>query len=308
MTGPATSSAPAPKPLNRAKFLALCTFPSAGTQVHLGVSGGVDSVAMMLLAVEAGCDVTAWYVDHGIRPESAAEGSAVGQLASDIGVKFVLRTVVVPDGPNLEARAREARYGELPEGVMIGHTADDLVETVLANLLRGTGVDGLAPMLRNDSVARPILGLRRAQTTALCRDAGVAVVEDPMNGDPRYRRVRIRHELLPLLDSIAKRDVTPLLVRMATVTSDDVVLLDRLAAAIDPTSAREVNQAPIALARRALNRWMVEAGVGDGHPMGLATVDRALLVAQGVIPRSDLVEGWRIARTAGILRLEQFDQ
>jgi tRNA(Ile)-lysidine synthase len=263
---------------------------------------------MLVLAMEAQCDVTVWYVDHGIRPESRAEGLAVGTLAERFGAKFILRTVAVSDGPNLEARAREARYGELPVGVMVGHTADDLVETVLANLIRGTGIDGLAPMLRNKAVVRPILGIRRADTLALCHAAGLPVVDDPMNGDPRYRRVRIRHELLPLLDSIAKRDVTPLLARMAQVTSDDVVLLDGLAAEIDPTSARAIAAAPAALARRALSAWMVASGVGDGHPMGLATVDRALAVAQGLMPRADLVEGWRIARTAGVLRLEQFEQ
>jgi tRNA(Ile)-lysidine synthase len=286
----------------------LCTFPSAGTPVDLAVSGGADSVAMLLLATEARCNVTVWYVDHGIRVESASEGMLVGVLAEQLGAKFVLRTVAVTDGPNLEARARDARYAELPAGVMVGHTADDLAETVLANLIRGTGVDGLAPMLRNETVARPILGIRRADTLALCQLAGVAVVDDPMNADPRYRRVRIRHELLPLLDSIAKRDVTPLLARMAQVTSDDVALLDGLAAEIDPTSARAVAAAPAALARRALNRWMVASGVGDGHPMGLATLERALAVAQGLIPRADVVEGWRIARTAGVLRLEQFEQ
>jgi tRNA(Ile)-lysidine synthase len=307
-TGPAKPFSSSQRPINRAKLLALCTFPSAGTPVDLAVSGGADSVAMLLLAVEARCEVTVWYVDHGIRPESAAEGSAVGSLAEQLGVNFVLRTVAVADGPNLEARAREARYAELPNGVMVGHTADDLAETVLANLIRGTGVDGLSPMLRNHAVVRPILGIRRTDTLALCRAAGIPIVDDPMNGDPRYRRVRIRHELLPLLDSIAKRDVTPLLARMAQVTSDDVALLDSLASEIDPTSAQAIATAPVALARRALSRWMVATGVGDGHPMGLAAVDRALAVAQGVMPRADLVEGWRIARTAGVLRLEQFEQ
>jgi tRNA(Ile)-lysidine synthase len=294
--------------INTAKLLVLCTFPKAGTPVDLAVSGGADSVAMLVLATEAGCDVTVWYVDHGIRAESAAEGVAVGALAKQYRAKFETRTVTVADGPNLEARAREARYAQLPSGVMVGHTADDLAETVLANLIRGTGVDGLAPMLRNEAVARPILGIRRADTLALCRAAGLSVVNDPMNVDPRYRRVRIRHDLVPLLDSIAKRDVTPLLARMALATSEDVALLDHLAAEIDPTSARALSAAPVALARRALSRWMVASGVGDGHPMGLATVDRALAVARGIMPRADLVEGWRIARTAGVLRLEQFEQ
>jgi tRNA(Ile)-lysidine synthase len=307
-TGSAEPFSPSRRPINKAKLLALCSFPPAGTPVDLAVSGGADSVAMLLLAVEAQCHVTVWYVDHGIRPESRAEGQSVGSLAERFGAKFVLRTVAVSDGPNLEARAREARYCELPAGVMVGHTADDLAETVLANLIRGTGIDGLAPMLRNDAVVRPILGIRRADTLALCHAAGLPVVDDPMNGDPRYRRVRIRHELLPLLDSIAKRDVTPLLARMAQVTRDDVILLDGLAAEIDPTSARAITAAPAPLARRALSAWMVASGVGDGHPMGLATVDRALAVAQGLMPRADLVEGWRIARTAGVLRLEQFEQ
>lgn len=306
--GRAKPFSPGQRPINKAKLLALCTFPPAGTPVDLAVSGGADSVAMLLLAIEARCEVTVWYVDHGIRPESGGEGLAVGSLAEQLGVNFVFRTVAVADGPNLEARARDARYAELPHGVMVGHTADDLAETVLANLIRGTGVDGLAPMLRNDAVVRPVIGIRRADTLALCDDAGLDVVDDPMNGDPRYRRVRIRHELLPLLDAIAKRDVAPLIARMALVTKDDVALLEGLAAVIDPTSARAIASAPVSLARRALSRWMVAAGVGDGHPMSLATVERALAVARGVMPRADLVEGWRIARTAGVLRLEQFEQ
>ena len=94
-----------------------------------------------------------------------------------------------------------------------GHTADDQAETVLANLLRGAGVHGLAGMRAGPG--HPLLGLRRAETVALCELLGLDPVQDPSNDDPRFVRNRVRHELLPLCSAIAGRDVVPVLARQA---------------------------------------------------------------------------------------------
>ena len=99
-------------------------------------------------------------------------------------------------GPNLEARAREARLGTLPAGAATGHTMDDQAETVLVNVLRGAGADGMAGMEAGPH--HPLLGLRRAETTSLCDALGLVPVVDPTNEDPAFVRNRIRHELLPL--------------------------------------------------------------------------------------------------------------
>ena len=182
-------------------LLARCTFPPAGTKVDCAVSGGPDSLALLVLACESGCEVTAWHVDHGLRPNSAAEAEVVAQAAARWGAAFEARTAQCEPGPNLEARARQARYRVLPEGVLTGHTADDQAETVLLNLMRGAGLDGLAGI---DPARRPLLALRRSETQALCGSLDLEPVQDPSNLDPAHRRNRIRHEMLPLLCDIAE--------------------------------------------------------------------------------------------------------
>ncbi|HEX4162877.1 MAG TPA: ATP-binding protein, partial [Acidimicrobiales bacterium] len=153
-----------------ADLLTCCTFPPPGTPLTCAVSGGPDSVALLLLAVAAGCDVTAVHVDHGLRAGSADEADVVAAAAARVGARFEARTVSVEPGPNLEARARAARFEVLPDDVATGHTMDDQAETVLINLLRGAGADGLAGMAPGQR--HPILGLRRCETHRLCAAAG----------------------------------------------------------------------------------------------------------------------------------------
>ena len=218
-----------------AALLDRCAFPPGGTEVSCAVSGGADSLALLVLAVEAGCAVTAVHVDHGLRPGSAAEADVVAEVAARVGAGFRAERVEVAAGPNLEARARRARYAALPSDVLTGHTADDQAETVLLNLLRGAGLDGLAGY---DPTRRPLRALRRRDTQKLCADLGIQPVHDPSNDDPRFRRNRVRHELLPLLDAIAERDVAAVLARQADGLRSDAELLEQLSLAIDPTDAK----------------------------------------------------------------------
>ncbi|MEY5058437.1 MAG: tRNA(Ile)-lysidine synthase, partial [Actinomycetota bacterium] len=216
-------------------LLARCTFPAPGTAADCAVSGGPDSMALLVLAVAHGLDVTAVHVDHSIRPGSARDAELIAAVAARLGAKFVTRTVTVEPGPNLEARARQARFAALPTGSMTGHTADDQAETVLINLLRGAGTAGLSAM--EPGTAHPLLALRREETHALCRELGFTTVHDETNDDPAHQRNRVRSELLPLLATISRRDPVPILVRTADVMRDDGALLDELASQIDPTDA-----------------------------------------------------------------------
>src|SRR5690606_30551129 len=143
------------------------TFPPPGTPVTCAVSGGPDSSALLVLAVAAGCRATAVHVDHGLRPGSAAEAEVVAALADRLGAGFRSVAVDVADGPNLEARCREARLAALPPDACFGHTADDQAETILVNLMRGAALEGLAGM--RPGPRHPLLALRRAETHALCR-------------------------------------------------------------------------------------------------------------------------------------------
>jgi len=264
-------------------LLGRCTFPAPGSSLVCAVSGGADSLALLALAVTAGCGVRAVHVDHGLRPGSADEAEVVAAAAARLGARFTATRVEVGAGPNLEARARAARRAVLGPDAATGHTMDDQAETVLVNLLRGAGLDGLGAMVPGRR--HPILSLRRSDTAALCRSLGLQVVRDPSNEDPRFVRNRVRHELLPLCSAIAGRDVVPVLARQAGVLRDEADLLELLAEGVDPTDAATLATAPRALSRRATRRWL--RGTGAYAP-DLAAVERVLAVARGDLGATDV--------------------
>jgi tRNA(Ile)-lysidine synthase len=279
-----------------ADLLCRTAFPASGTAVVCAVSGGADSLSLMVLAAAHGLAVTAVHVDHGLRPNSAADAEVVANAAQRFGVSFRAMRVVVASGPNLEARARAARHEALGPDALLGHTMDDQAETVLLALLRGSGLDGLSAMRPQ---RHPLLGLRRAETLALCDAVGLVPVVDPSNDDPRFRRNRVRHELLPLVCAVAERDVVPVLARQARVLRDEADLLDALAAQLDPTDARAVAAAEPALARRALRRWLA-----DPYPPDSEGLERVLAVARGEFVACELAGGVTIRRSGQ--RLERF--
>ena len=277
-------------------LLTKCTFAPSNTSMHCAVSGGADSIALLVLAAAHSTDVTAWHVDHGLRDGSSAEAQIVHDIALALGAKFESRTVAIEAGSNLEARAREARFAVLPADVATGHTADDQAETVLVNLLRGAGMRGLSGMQGGHQ--HPILQLRRTDTVALCDALGISVFHDPSNDDDRFQRNRIRHEVLPLLQSISQRDVVSVIARQAELVRDDDALLDELASAIDPTDAKAIAAAPQALARRALRMWLAHP-----YPPDLATVERVLCVARGETPGCDIGGGRQVKRSQQRLKI-----
>ena len=258
-----------------AELLTRCNFPQPGSKINCAVSGGHDSMAMLLLAVLNGCEVTAFHVDHSLRQGSDQESKIVAQLAGQLGASFVSKTVKVEPGANLEARARDARFAVLPEAVSTGHTADDQAETLMINLLRGAGLQGLSGMRHNHS--HPILNLRRSETEMLCRQLEITCVVDPTNADLKFLRNKVRQQLLPLMNEVSQRDVAQILARQADLFRDDSDFLDDLAKQIDPTDAKALSVAPIALARRAIRVWLTET-----YPPDAATVERVLDVAHGV--------------------------
>lgn len=276
------------------RLLGRCPFPPSGAPVTCAFSGGADSTALVVLAGKAGCDVTAIHIDHGLRPSSTTEADRAVSIAERLEVPCRVERVVIGPGPNLEARARAARAAALPRDALTGHTADDQAETVLVNLLRGAGIDGIAAIAPGPT--HPLLALRRSETVALCDAVGVTPVSDPSNGDPRFVRNRIRHEVLPLLDDIAGRDVASLLARTAAVVRADADLLADVTSdamvGIDPSDARSLAALPPTLARRVLRTWLVR----DGYPPDHATVERAYDVVTGASRACDLGSHWRLER------------
>jgi tRNA(Ile)-lysidine synthase len=230
-----------------AKALAAAGAPAARDGVAVAVSGGADSLAL-LHALRALAGPRRWRlavltVDHGLRPGSAADAAFVADHAKALGLPAVVRTLTAADleahrGAGPEAAARAARYAALwPAAdelgcawLATGHTLDDQAETVLLQLLRGAGPDGLAGMaVRGGRLLRPLLGVRRAETRACCAAAGLAWREDPTNAGDAPLRNRVRHRLLPLLEEL-RPGATQTLARTATLAADEQAWLAPLVA------------------------------------------------------------------------------
>ena len=184
-------------------------------RILVACSGGPDSLtlldALCRLAPPRGWTVLCAHVDHGLRSGSEGEGILVGAECERLGVEFrELRLAGVPTG-SIQAWAREARYAALTEcadganctAIATGHTADDQAETVLMRALAGATPASLAAMRpRRGRLARPLLGVWRADTLEYCGCVGMTPLTDPSNADPRFLRSRIRHQLMPALEEV----------------------------------------------------------------------------------------------------------
>lgn len=220
--------------------------------VLLAVSGGADSLALAVLTAVLrgtregeGLRAGTVVVDHRLQPGSGEVAAAAGQVCRGLGLDPVcVETVQVqPRGDGLEAAARDARMAALLQAarragaglVATAHTADDQAEQVLLALARGSGTRSLAGIPARRGLAdgvelvRPLLGLTRADTEAICTWAGVSWWTDPMNTDPASRRVRVREHLLPRLED-AEHGLGPGvragLVRSAAIAAEDAAALD----------------------------------------------------------------------------------
>ena len=274
-----------------------CVFPPSGTEVDCAVSGGADSLALLLLAVNSGLKVTAWHVDHGLRETSSDEGRMVFEVATDLGVKAHCVEAFIEDGPNLEARARDARRKVLPSQVLTGHTADDQAETVLLNLLRGSGVRGAAGI--GEPHRRPILDLRRSETKSLCLSAKLDPVNDPMNLDPRFTRNRIRNEVIPLLTEVAGRDSVLMLARHANLAGEASGILGDLVKNLDITDVRSVDDTPDPVVKFAIQEWLTDK---IGLPADSSSINRVLQIVRGEIKGTEIHGGFRVDRSQGKVR------
>ena len=205
-------------PAERTRFAAdLDRLCPAGERVGVGVSGGPDSLALLLLTASARPgEIEAATVDHRLRPESAAEAEAVAYLCERLGVAHATLPVKVAAGASLQGKAREARYRALGEwatkrgiaSVLSAHHADDQAETLLMRLARGAGLGGLAgvretrELVPGVRLVRPVLGWRKHELAELVDRAGLEAVDDPANYDPRHDRTaaRVTLQRTPALD------------------------------------------------------------------------------------------------------------
>jgi tRNA(Ile)-lysidine synthase len=252
----------------------------------VALSGGPDSLALTAAAATI-LPTTALIVDHGLQQGSESAAATARDLALDLGcVRAEVLRVQVGQIGGPEAAARTARYAALDAArggapVLIGHTLDDQAETVLLGLGRGSGARSIAGMRAADPPwYRPLLGVRRSVTQALCTELGLVAWDDPHNSDPRFTRVRLRAEVLPLLEQVLGGGVAEALARTAAALREDNDALDWLAARNRPAGLSgggldvdAIRDLPDALRRRVIRVWLLGGGASGLTDTQIRAVD-----------------------------------
>ena len=286
----------------------------------VALSGGPDSLALTAAAA-ALRPTTALIVDHQLQQDSAEVARTAQAQALTVGcvAARILRVEVgAVGGP--EAAARSARYAALDEAragaaVLLAHTLDDQAETVLLGLGRGSGPRSIAGMRSYDPPwGRPLLGVRRAVTAAACAELQLTPWSDPHNTDARFTRVRLRTEVLPLLEDVLGGGVAEALARTADALRADGEVLDVLAAQVldrarraDGLAVAELTEVAPAVRRRVLRAWLLAGGargLTDRHVRGVEALVSAWHGQGGVaVPGSRPGHRLFAARRAGTLTL-----
>jgi tRNA(Ile)-lysidine synthase len=312
------------------------------TDVVVGVSGGADSVALLLAldelikAKKLKFKIFVAHVDHRLRKTaSAADARWVKELAKRLGhdvsiVRSDVKSLAKQNRDNLEQAARRARYKAFASiaqkrsaGIVLtAHTMDDQAETVLLNLLRGSGSDGLGGIERvrpldetgRTLLVRPLLSwARRKETEQFCLERGVEFRHDEMNQDERFARVRVRRQMLPLMESFNPR-VVEALGRTAELLRDDSDALESAAKRLLELSIAEgviegielrtdlLASARPALRRRTLRLWLGQRR-GDLRRLELVHIRAVenLLVGNRGGRTVELPGGSTVSRRRGLL-------
>jgi tRNA(Ile)-lysidine synthase len=306
----------------RAAVVRLADVFGPGTRLVVGFSGGQDSSCLLhaLVQTQPQLQLTAVHVDHALRADSADAARQVSDLASAIGVACDVTRIDVAAyrttfrRASMQQAARAARYQALAAAadrhqaaaLLVAHTADDQAETLLLNLLRGTGLLGLAGMRMDDTLdlarlgppvasefesnttlrlVRPLLRVPRAATLAYCAHFGLNVVEDASNRTRAYTRNRVRLDLLPLLEQFNPA-IRTVLARTAELAGDDVAALDHVVTELYARVAHDhefdllrFRAQPRALQRRLL-RMGLEAVLGQLTDVPDAPIEDALDLVQ----------------------------
>ncbi|MDQ4062419.1 MAG: tRNA lysidine(34) synthetase TilS [Actinomycetota bacterium] len=260
------------------------------------VSGGPDSVAMLRVLVGFGARPLVLHIDHGLRGEESREDAEfVRELCESLGVLCEVRRIALdPGGGNLQEKAREERYRAAHEladerglsVIFVGHTADDVAETVLMNLARGAGLRGLSgiPPVRG-RIARPLIERHRIEVLGYLKSLGQPYRTDPTNLTLKYARNRIRQQVLPILEELYPGTAGNI-ARNATLLREDLEALESLAQQAISVRGEEVviplddlDKMPTAVARYAL-RTAYSKVVPNALPLNSTAVEAILCMSR----------------------------
>jgi tRNA(Ile)-lysidine synthase len=321
--------------------------PTSGETIVIAVSGGADSTAL-LLAIEELKNHNKLYnaicvahLDHRLRKSSTQDARWVADLSAKLGFRSVIgRSKVAEEAraasENLEQAAREARYAFLGRTakrvsanyVLTAHTMDDQAETVLLRLMRGSagaglgGMEALRPLAKNGSIklVRPILWARRTDTEDYCRLRKTEFLSDEMNDDLNFARVKVRKQLLPLMQSFNNRVVEAISRTAAQLREDGAVLFNDSDALLQQATVSSEGRgdgtkppaldvqvlasAAPALRRRALRQWLADARGNTRRleMVHLLAVEKLLEGSGGRV--AELPSGGRVRRKRDRLEFE----
>jgi tRNA(Ile)-lysidine synthase len=288
----------------------------------VALSGGPDSLALTGVAATI-LPTTALIVDHGLQSGSATVAATAQRQAEYLGcVDAQVLTVQVGSEGGPEAAARNARYIALADArrdrpVLLAHTLDDQAETVLLGLGRGSGSRSIAGMRPYDPPwYRPLLGVRREVTHAVCAELGLNVWHDPHNTDRRFTRSRLRLEVLPLMEEVLGGGVAEALARTATALRGDTELIDSLiaqamsvAATPNGLDTEALTALPDPVRRGVIRSWLRAGGaigLTDKQIRGVDTLVTAWRGQGGVAVGSALRNQRLVAgRSGGVLTLHR---
>lgn len=247
--------------------------------ILIAVSGGQDSLCLAQLLVDLrsrwNWQLAIAHCDHRWRSDSQANAEYVATLAENWNLPFHLK--IAEAIPTSEAIAREWRYAQLQSiagfsAIVTGHTASDRAETLLFNLIRGSGADGLQSLnwarslSPTQTLVRPLLELTRSQTAEFCRDRHLQIWQDITNSDLSYARNRIRQELIPYLKAHFNPQAEQHLAQTIELLSAEVEYLEHIAHELyekaissDGLNRQVLRQAPIALQRRVMRQFLARS-------------------------------------------------
>jgi tRNA(Ile)-lysidine synthase len=296
----------------------------AGDVVLVAVSGGADSLALAYATLKESTPlairVIAVTIDHQLQEQSGAQALKVEKQLREMGYHdVIIEKVVVATESGIEAGARDARYKALTEivkkegatKIFLGHTRDDQAETVLLGLARGSGTRSLSGMaIENGIYIRPLLTLTREETVSACREAGIEFWNDPHNSNTEFFRVKVRRNVLPILEENIGPGISAALARSAALLRDDADALDAIAESeissldLRNLDCQALEQLPRAIRTRILRRAIYAAGA----PSGSITADHvasaeALVTSWKGQGQVSLPGGVKVERISGRLSL-----
>ncbi len=296
----------------------------AGDTYLVAVSGGADSLALAYALIKESESLAlraiAVTIDHQLQNQSAAVAEKTADQLRRFGYQEVLiEKVVVSTESGVEAGARDARYQALSTlaekfnstKVFLGHTRDDQAETVLLGLARGSGTRSLSGMaIENGIYLRPLLAITREQTERACKEIEVEYWNDPHNSNTDFSRVKVRQEVLPLMEQELGPGIAAALARSASLLRDDADALDAIAQReISRLNLTDLDATVLVVLPRAIRTRILRAAIyAAGAPSGSISADHvgaieALVTSwhgQGAV---SLPGGVKVERISGRLSL-----